>query len=153
MVPELTEKQIKEIRALRRRAVRRRQVLVLSLVAVILIVFFCALGMHFSVCYTLIPIFLLALVVFLGIRASKQAIAWEKKISELQKKPRREDKAKFETDEAPTYILPAQQSEEVQFKLEASDNGVRSLDLRAFNQGNFTPREQKETDLEKADLL
>ena len=75
MEPELTEKQIKEIRLLRRKAIRRRQILVLFLVAIILIVFFCALGLHFSVFYTLIPILFLAGVVLLGIRASKQAMA------------------------------------------------------------------------------
>ncbi|MBQ1299416.1 MAG: hypothetical protein IIY27_03055 [Aeriscardovia sp.] len=154
MEPELTEKQIKEIRVLRRKAIRRRQVIVLCLIVVILIIFFCALGLHFSVAYTLIPIFILAAVVVLGIRASRKAMAWEKKISESSKKPKQEKTPKFDSDdEAPTFILPAQQAGEVQFSLGPADSGIKSLDLRAFDQAGSSGRPEKENDLEKADLI
>ncbi|MBO6003681.1 MAG: hypothetical protein J6P35_01805 [Aeriscardovia sp.] len=155
MKPGLTEKQIKEVRLLRRKAVRRRQILVLSLICVILVVFFLALGLHFSPLYTLIPIFLLLMVVILGIRASRQAMAWEKKIakSKQQQKLEPENLGKFGTDDAPTYILPAQQnSDEVQFRLGPVDTGVKSLDLRAFDKSGFAPQEGKD-DLKKADLV
>ena len=153
MKPELTEKQVKEIRFLRRKAIKRRQMIVLSLIVLILIVFFCALGLHFSVFYTLIPIFLLAVVVILGIRASRQAMAWEKKVSEAAKKSRQEKETKFEADEAPTYILPAQQADEVQFRLGPVDSGIKSMNLKAFDHGNGFNRQEKESDLEKADLF
>ncbi|MBO7671302.1 MAG: hypothetical protein J6S25_00920 [Aeriscardovia sp.] len=153
MKPELTEKQVKEIRALRRKAIKRRQMIVLSLIVLILIVFFCALGFHFSVFFTLIPIFLLAIVVILGIRASRQAMAWEKKVSEAAKKSRQEKETKFEADEAPTYILPAQQADEVQFKLGPVDSGIKSMNLKAFDHGNGFNQQEKESDLEKADLF
>lgn len=153
MKPELTEKQVKEIRSLRRKAIKRRQMIVLSLIVVILIVFFCALGLHFSVFYTLIPIFLLAVVVILGIRASRQAMAWEKKVSEAAKKSRQEKETKFEADEAPTYVLPAQQADEVQFRLGPVDSGIKSMNLKAFDHGNGFNQQEKESDLEKADLF
>lgn len=153
MKPELTEKQVKEIRALRRKAIKRRQMIVLSLVVLTLIVFFCALGLHFSVFYALIPIFLLAVVIILGIRASRQAMAWEKKVSEAAKKSRQEKETKFEADEAPTYILPAQQADEVQFRLSPVDSGIKSMNLKAFDHGNGFNQQEKESDLEKADLF
>ena len=151
----MTEKQIKEVRLLRRKAVRRRQILVLSLVCTTLVVFFLALGLRFSPLYTLIPIFFLLLVVVLGIRASRQAMAWEKKVAKSKQKPKQrpESLEKFGADDAPTYILPAQQnSDEVQFHLGPADTGIKSLDLRAFDRGGFAPQ-KGESDLEKADLI
>lgn len=148
---ELTEKQVKEIRILRRKAIRRRQVLVLLLIAAVLIVFFCALGLHFSVFYTLIPIFFLTVVVLLGIRASRRAMAWEKKISEAGKKSKNKSAIRFETADVETAIIPAQ--DEVRFRLTPSDSDIRSLNMNAFNQENFVPTEKKERDLEKADLV
>ena len=155
MEPGLTEKQIREVRILRRKAIRRRQILVLSLIAAVLVVFFLAVGLHFSPLYALIPLFFLLFVVVLGIRASRQAMAWEKKVAKSRKNPapRPESLEKFGADDAPTYILPAQQNpDEVQFSLGPGDTGVKSLDLRAFDMGGLAPQ-KPESDLEKADLV
>ena len=155
MEPGLSDKQIKEIRLLRHKAVRRRQILVLSLVVITLVVFFVGLGVHFSLLYALIPLFFLLLVVALGVRASRQARAWEKKIARSKQRPnsKSENLEKFGVDDAPTYILPAQQNADgVQFRLGPADTGVKSLDLQAFDRGAFASQ-KGEDDLEKADLV
>ena len=61
----------------------------LSLLAITVVVLVCALALHFSPLFALIPAALLAVVLALGIRASKQAVAWERKVSRYRSRMRK----------------------------------------------------------------
>ena len=76
-----SEERIAEIRALRHAAVRRRRAIAVSLLTITVVVLVCAFALHFSPLFALIPAALLAAVLALGVRASKQAVAWERKVA------------------------------------------------------------------------
>lgn len=78
----LSRAHIEHVRQLRRSAVRRRQMLVLSLALTTLAVVVAALVWHFSAWFALIPAVLLAVVVTLGMRASRHARAWERRVAQ-----------------------------------------------------------------------
>ena len=70
---------IAQVRGLRRAAARRRRWLAGGLLAAAVVVLVLAIALHFSPFYALIPAALCAVVCALGVRASKQARAWEAK--------------------------------------------------------------------------
>lgn len=71
---------IAQVRGLRRAAARRRRWLAGGLLAAAVVVLVLAIALHFSPFYALIPAALCAVVCALGVRASKQARAWEAKM-------------------------------------------------------------------------
>ena len=79
---------IDHVRAERRAAVRRRQIIVLSLLVVTLVVLGLAFGLKFSPLFALIPAALLVLVLALGAHAAAQARAWERKVARMRKTER-----------------------------------------------------------------
>ncbi|PAU68492.1 hypothetical protein B1526_0677 [Bifidobacterium criceti] len=83
---------VAHVRTLRRAAARRRKMIAGALLTASVVILVLAFVLHFSPWYTLIPAGLLALVCVLGIRASKQARAWETKAAakeqELKRKQR-----------------------------------------------------------------
>ena len=81
-----SEERIAEIRALRHAAVRRRRAIAVSLLTITVVVLVCAFALHFSPLFALIPAALLAAVLALGVRASKQAVAWERKVARYHAK-------------------------------------------------------------------
>lgn len=83
---KLDDKRIEHVRALRRAAIRRRQILVGSLLAVAVVVFVLALLLHFSPLFALIPVVLDVIVLALGVRASKQAREWEHKVAAAKRR-------------------------------------------------------------------
>ena len=85
----MSEERIAQVRSLRRAAIRRRRMIVLSLLAITVVVLVCAFALHFSPLFALIPAALLAVVLALGIRASKQAVAWERKVSRYRSRMRK----------------------------------------------------------------
>ncbi|NEG96392.1 hypothetical protein GFD17_06420 [Bifidobacterium sp. SMB2] len=82
----LDDTKIAHVRALRRDAIRRRRVLVLSLLAVAVVILVLALALHFSPLFALIPVALDAVVLALGVRASKQAREWERQVALAKKR-------------------------------------------------------------------
>lgn len=76
---------IAHVRALRHAAVRRRRIIVLSLLAITLLVLGLAFGLKFSPLFALIPAALLVLVLALGAHAASQARAWEHKVAEARR--------------------------------------------------------------------
>ncbi len=85
----MSEERIAQVRALRRAAIRRRRMIVLSLLTITVVVLVCAFALHFNPLFALIPVALLAVVLALGIRASKQAVAWERKVSRYRSRMRK----------------------------------------------------------------
>ncbi len=71
-------------RAARHASVRRRRVLVLSLLTVTVVTLVVGYFAHFSLFYGLIPFALFAVVIALGVRASKKAREWEAKVAAAQ---------------------------------------------------------------------
>ncbi|MBT1177422.1 hypothetical protein [Bifidobacterium callimiconis] len=90
---KLDDKRIEHVRALRRAAIRRRQILVGSLLAVAIVVFVLALLLHFSPLFALIPVVLDVIVLALGVRASKQAREWEHKVAAAKRRAAKKSKA------------------------------------------------------------
>lgn len=84
----LTTEHIAHIRELRRESIRRRQILVASLLAVAIVVFALAFIVHYSPLFALIPLALTAAVLAMGANAARQARQWERRVSryEQQKK-------------------------------------------------------------------
>lgn len=76
----MTTEHIRRVRALRKAAVRRRRILVLSLLAIALIVLVVGFSGLYSPAFALIPFALLAFVIFCGINASKSAREWEARV-------------------------------------------------------------------------
>ena len=76
----MTTEHIRRVRALRKAAVRRRRILVLSLLAITLIVLVVGFSGLYSPAFALIPFALLAFVIFCGINASKSAREWEARV-------------------------------------------------------------------------
>lgn len=72
---------IAQVRRMRREAARRRAVIAGVLLAATVIVVVLAVVLHFSPLFALIPGALLLAVVGLGIHASRQARAWERKVA------------------------------------------------------------------------
>lgn len=76
----LTPEHIAHVRELRRAAIRRRQILVVCLLAITVLVFAVSFPLHFSPLLALIPFVLLLLLLVLGANASRQARQWERKV-------------------------------------------------------------------------
>lgn len=84
---------IAQVRGLRRAAARRRRWLAGGLLAAAVVVFVLAIALHFTPFYALIPAALCAVVCALGVRASKQARAWEAKMAAKERERTRKTAA------------------------------------------------------------
>lgn len=82
----LTTEHIAHIRELRRESIRRRQILVASLLAVDIVVFALAFIVHYSPLFALIPLALTAAVLAMGANAARQARQWERRVSRYEQK-------------------------------------------------------------------
>lgn len=82
----LTTEHIAHIRELRRESIRRRQILVVSLLAVAIVVFALAFIVHYSPLFALIPLALTAAVLAMGANAARQARQWERRVSRYEQK-------------------------------------------------------------------
>lgn len=82
----LTTEHIAHIRELRRESIRRRQILVASLLAVTIVVFALAFIVHYSPLFALIPLALTAAVLAMGANAARQARQWERRVSRYEQK-------------------------------------------------------------------
>lgn len=82
----LTTEHIAHIRELRRESIRRRQILVTSLLAVAIVVFALAFIVHYSPLFALIPLALTAAVLAMGANAARQARQWERRVSRYEQK-------------------------------------------------------------------
>lgn len=116
--------QIERVRALRKASVRRCRTLVLSLLAIAVLVAVLGLVCGFSVCYCLIPVALVVVVLAFGAHAAKSARRWEKAVAasrpsgkpvasgrSLTKPMAAQDENR--EDNAPTFIIPVQDVEEI----------------------------------------
>lgn len=86
---KLSKEHIAQVRALRRAAMRRRRAIAATLAVLTVVVFVCAFALHFSPLFALIPAVLLAAVLAMGVRAAKQAMAWEQKVARYRAKQRK----------------------------------------------------------------
>ncbi len=84
---------IAQVRGLRRAAARRRRWLAGGLLAAAVVLLVLAIALHFSPFYALIPAALCAVVCALGVRASKQARAWEAKMAAKERDRKRKTAA------------------------------------------------------------
>lgn len=82
----LTTEHIAHIRELRRESIRRRQILVASLLAVAIVVFALAFIVHYNPLFALIPLALTAAVLAMGANAARQARQWERRVSRYEQK-------------------------------------------------------------------
>lgn len=78
---QISAQRVAEVRRLRREAIRRRRVIVLSLAAITALVLVCAFALRFSPWFALIPAALLGVVLALGVHAAAQAREWERKVA------------------------------------------------------------------------
>ena len=78
---QISAQHVAEVRRLRREAIRRRRFIVISLAVITVLVLVCALVLHFSPWFALIPAVLLGVVLALGIWAAKHAREWERKVA------------------------------------------------------------------------
>ena len=112
----MSEERIAQVRSLRRAAIRRRRMIVLSLLAITVVVLVCAFALHFSPLFALIPAALLAVVLALGIRASKQAVAWERKVSRYRSRMRKRaaaERSRAQKEQAERARLDGREPSEV----------------------------------------
>lgn len=84
---------IAQVRGLRRAAARRRRWLAGGLLAAAVVLLVLAIALHCSPFYALIPAALCAVVCALGMRASKQARAWEAKMADKERDRKRKTAA------------------------------------------------------------
>ena len=107
-----SEERIAEIRALRHAAVRRRRAIAVSLLTITVVVLVCAFALHFSPLFALIPAALLAAVLALGVRASKQAVVWERKVARYHAKVKKRaaaERKRAQAEQAERARLRAQE--------------------------------------------
>lgn len=107
-----SEERIAEIRALRHAAVRRRRAIAVSLLTITVVVLVCAFALHFSPLFALIPAALLAAVLALGVRASKRAVAWERKVARYHAKVKKRaaaERKRAQAEQAERARLRAQE--------------------------------------------
>lgn len=97
---KLSKEHIAQVRALRRAAMHRRRAIAATLAVLTVVVFVCAFALHFSPLFALIPAVLLAVVLALGVRAAKQAMAWEQKVARYRDKQRKRNAAARKRAEA-----------------------------------------------------
>ena len=91
---------IKQIRQLRRAAIRRRRILVLALLIVTVLVAGFSFLMGYSAWLTLIPLALLIVVLAAGAHASAQARAWERNLAQRRDRQRRQRAASLTANKA-----------------------------------------------------
>ena len=91
---------IKQIRQLRRAAIRRRRILVLALLIVTVLVAGFSFLMGYSAWLTLIPLALLMVVLAAGAHASAQARAWERNLAQRRDRQRRQRAASLTANKA-----------------------------------------------------
>ena len=84
---------VKQIRQLRRAAIRRRRILVVTLLVVTLLVAGCSFLMDYSPWFALIPLALVVVVLAAGAHASAQARAWERNLAQRRARQRRQQAA------------------------------------------------------------
>lgn len=101
---------IKQIRQLRRAAIRRRRILVLVLLAVTLLVAGLSFSLGYSPWFTLIPLALVIVVLAAGAHASAQARAWERNLAQRRARQRRQQAASL--TKSKTTSKPAQTKNE-----------------------------------------
>lgn len=80
-----TPEHVARIRALRRAAIRRRRILVLSLAILTLVVFVAGLAGVYSAWFAVIPFAALCTVLYFGSMAAKHARLWESKVAAYRK--------------------------------------------------------------------
>ncbi len=78
---QISAQRIAEVRRLRREAIRRRRIVVISLAILAVLMLVCAFALHFSPWFALIPTVLLGVVLALGAHAASQAREWERKVA------------------------------------------------------------------------
>lgn len=90
-VGELTDQRIARVRAMRKAAVARRQIVVAVLAVITIVVLGLAIGLRFSPFFALIPAALLGVVLALGVRAAGQARRWEQRVAKVKAERRAEE--------------------------------------------------------------
>ncbi|WP_239512555.1 hypothetical protein [Bifidobacterium aerophilum] len=80
-----TSERIAHVRQLRRAAIRRRRMIVVSLLAVTVVVLAISFPLKFSPLFALIPAAMMLAVIGLGVRAAAQAREWERKVAASRK--------------------------------------------------------------------
>ncbi|WP_420829253.1 hypothetical protein [Bifidobacterium simiiventris] len=95
--PKYTAERVARVRQLRRAAIRRRRMLVVSLLAITVVVLAIAFPLKFSPLFALIPFTLTLVVVALGARAAAQARAWERKVAASRAQTRKAKKTPAQT--------------------------------------------------------
>lgn len=80
---------IARVRELRHAAVRRRQIIAASLLALTVVVLALSFPLRFSPLFALLPAVLLGVVLALGVNAAKQARAWEHKVALAERRERK----------------------------------------------------------------
>lgn len=120
----MSEEHIAQVRALRHAAIRRRRIIVVSLLAITAVVLVFAIALHFSPMFALIPAALLAAVLALGIRAAKQAAVWEQKVSKYRSKMRKRAAAERKRAQE-----KEKQSARVKLREQGAAEAVRNVDV------------------------
>lgn len=77
----LSQEEIARVRKLRKASIRRRRIIVFTLLIVLIALVVCAGLFHFSYWWALIPAVLLVTVLAFGVHASAVARAWERKVA------------------------------------------------------------------------
>ncbi len=134
---------IAQVRGLRRAAARRRRWLAGGLLAAAVVVLVLAIALHFSPFYALIPAALCAVVCALGVRASKQARAWEAKMAAKERDRKRKTAAvakraaKQRAQQAAAQVVAAAPHEE-----DARTDVLEQREIRrALHQGRIEQQE------------
>ncbi|BDR55182.1 hypothetical protein KIMH_12930 [Bombiscardovia apis] len=120
------EERIKRVRQMRRSAVRRRQILALSLLLITLVVGVLAVTVTFSLLYCLIPLALLGVVLVSGAHASAQARQWEERLAARQNRQLLRSRAA-----APVAARPVQAKESDQTTAALSQEDIRAAIILA----------------------
>lgn len=124
-VKQLSREQIEQVRSRRRASIRRRQILVGSLLVIAIALVVCARVFTFSMLWALIPVVLMAVVLFLGSRAAKVARGWEESVARSPKGVEPSQAGAVTTGEKSGEALSAPKSSEV---LEAAPTYVIPVD-------------------------
>ena len=147
-----SEERIAEIRALRHAAVRRRRAIAVSLLTITVVVLVCAFALHFSPLFALIPAALLAAVLALGVRASKQAVAWERKVARYHAKVKKRaaaERKRAQAEQAERARLRAQELalDELSECVPAPGRVEQALEARELAEARKVVDEQLKTDV------
>ena len=144
----LTPEHIARIRAARRAAVRRRRVLVLSLAVLTILVLLSGCSGLFSPFFAIIPLAMLAAVLFFGARASQHARQWEARVASMRVAAKRQSEdARYDLHNGAVMHQLSELNPQYAAEIMAAETSSAPVERVAFDEANIHNPEEAQNNV------